>query len=73
MAWPERRGSGPRPWRARYLKPDGTTGSQPGFATRKKALEWGNDQEADIRAGRWIDRHPRSDGLPVAAICDAQR
>lgn len=55
MASAEKRGRGPRPWRARYLKPDGTYGSKPGFETRKKALTWGNDQEADIRNGRWID------------------
>lgn len=55
MASAEKRGNGPTPWRARYLKPDGTIGSQPGFATRKKALTWGNDQEAAIRARKWVD------------------
>lgn len=55
MASAEKRGNGPTPWRARYLKPDGTIGSEPGFATRKKAITWGNDQEAAIRARKWVD------------------
>ncbi|MGE7432791.1 phage integrase central domain-containing protein [Kitasatospora sp. NPDC001175] len=42
-------------WRARYMKPDGKLGSEPGFATKKTAEDWGNEQEALIRAGRWID------------------
>ena len=42
-------------WRARYKRPDGTWGSEPGFATRKTAEAWGEEQEAAIRAGRWID------------------
>jgi hypothetical protein len=28
-------------WRARYRRPDGTLGSQSGFATKKAAEEWG--------------------------------
>ncbi|MFJ5923891.1 hypothetical protein ACIQF6_14965 [Kitasatospora sp. NPDC092948] len=42
-------------WRSRYKKPDGTTGSEPGFPTERTAIEWGSEQEAAIRAGRWID------------------
>ncbi|MFE9764663.1 hypothetical protein ACFYPC_09050 [Streptomyces sp. NPDC005808] len=42
-------------WRARYKKPDGTWGSEPGFETKKLAEAWGEEQESDIRAGRWID------------------
>lgn len=42
-------------WRARYKKPDGTWGSEPGFETKVTAKEWGEQQEAAIRAGRWID------------------
>ncbi|MGW6454979.1 hypothetical protein ACWF94_03490 [Streptomyces sp. NPDC055078] len=41
-------------WRCRYKKPDGT-GSEPGFPTKKTAEDWGNEQEAAIRAGTWID------------------
>ena len=42
-------------WRARYKKPDGTWGSEPGFPTKTRAEDWGEEQEAEIRAGRWID------------------
>jgi hypothetical protein len=42
-------------WRARYLRPDGTWGSEPRFPTKKRAEEWGEEQEAAIRAGSWID------------------
>lgn len=42
-------------WRSRYLLADGTYGSEPGFATKKTAVDWGNAQESLIRAGRWID------------------
>lgn len=55
MASAEKRGSGPTPWRARYTKPDGSYGSKSGFATKRKAEAWGNDQEAKIREGTWID------------------
>lgn len=61
MAYAEKRVStakgskGKVSWRARYLKPDGTWGSEPGFPTKKTAEAWGDDQEAAIREGRWID------------------
>jgi hypothetical protein len=42
-------------YRSRYLKPDGTTGSQPGFPTAVTAKRWGDEQEAAIRAGTWVD------------------
>ncbi|MFG3228169.1 hypothetical protein ACGF07_25755 [Kitasatospora sp. NPDC048194] len=43
-------------WRARFLLPDGINyGSAPGFPTEKTAKEYGQEQEALIRAGRWID------------------
>jgi hypothetical protein len=42
-------------WRARYKKPDGTWGSEPGFPTKTAAENWGEQQEAAIRAGTWID------------------
>lgn len=42
-------------WRARYKRPDGTFGSEPGFPTKKTAERWGEEQESAIRAGRWID------------------
>lgn len=55
MAYAEKRGKGPRPWRSRYKKPDGTLGSEPGFRLKSAAEDWGEDQEAEIRAGTWID------------------
>jgi integrase len=42
-------------WRSRYKKPDGSWGSEPGFPTKVLAENWGEEQEAAIRAGRWID------------------
>ncbi|MFB8037874.1 hypothetical protein ACFC5Z_34130 [Streptomyces sp. NPDC056004] len=42
-------------WRSRYKRPDGTWGSEPGFPTKKLAEEYGEQQEAAIRAGRWTD------------------
>ncbi|WP_258562997.1 hypothetical protein [Streptomyces phytophilus] len=55
MAYGEKRGRGEYPWRSRYRRPDGTLGSEPGFRTRKAAEDWGEDQEAQIRAGTWRD------------------
>lgn len=49
MAWAEKRGKGPTPWRARYQLPDGTWASKPGFRTKNGALEWGRTLEADLR------------------------
>ncbi|MEV6081277.1 hypothetical protein AB0L80_40215 [Streptomyces sp. NPDC052069] len=42
-------------WRCRYLKPDGTWGSKPGFATKKLAETWGDEQESAMRSGAWVD------------------
>ena len=61
MAYAEKRVSqakgkkGKVTWRARYKRPDGTWGSEPGFPTKTTAENWGEEQEAAIRAGRWID------------------
>lgn len=69
MAYGEKRGSGKTPWRARYKRPDGTLGSEPGFRTKRAAEEWGEDQEAAIRAGRWQDpekaRTPFGEFAPI--------
>lgn len=69
MAYAEKRGSGKTPWRARYKRPDGTLGSEPGFRTKKAAEDWGEDQEAAIRAGRWQDpekaRTPLKEFVPT--------
>jgi integrase len=42
-------------WKVRYKKPDGTRGTESGFPTKVTAEAWGEEQEAAIRAGRWID------------------
>ena len=55
MAYAEKRGKGPKPWRVRYKRPDGTDGSEPGFETKKEALTWGREQESRISAGQWTD------------------
>jgi integrase len=55
MAYAEKRGKGPQPWRVKYKLPDGTETSESGFETKAGALAWGRDQEAMIRDGRWTD------------------
>jgi integrase len=55
MAYAEKRGKGPRPWRVKYKLPDGTEVSESGFETKAAALIWGRDQETRIREGRWTD------------------
>lgn len=52
MAYAEKHGKG---WRARYKLPDGSYGSEPGFATKRAAKEWGEEQEV------WLRRHPTYD------------
>lgn len=52
MAWAEKHGKG---WRSRYKRPDGTYASEPGFATKNAAKRHGEQQEAKIREGKWID------------------
>ena len=42
-------------WKVCYKKPDGSKGTESGFPTKGTAKEWGEEQEAAIRAGRWID------------------
>lgn len=61
MAYAEKRRStakgskGKVTWRSRYKKPDGSMGSEPGFPTKKTAEDWGEKQEAAIRAQKWTD------------------
>ncbi len=56
MAYAEKRGKSPRPWRVKYTLPNGKEDSQSGFETKAAALAWGRDQEAKIRDGTWTDR-----------------
>ncbi len=55
MAYAEKRGKGPRPWRVKYKRPDGSEACRSGFETKAAALTWGRDEEARIREGRWTD------------------
>lgn len=63
MAYAEKRGKGEYPWRVKYKKPDGSEGSASGFRTRKDALDYGREQEADIRRGRW--RNPGQSSMTL--------
>ncbi|WP_338699129.1 hypothetical protein V2W30_22480 [Streptomyces sp. Q6] len=47
-------------WRACYKKPDGSKGTEPGFATKTLAVEWGAEQERLIKVGAWIDPEKRA-------------
>jgi hypothetical protein len=55
VAYAEKRGKGPTPWRVKYKLPNGTDTSESGFETKSAALIWGRDQESRIREGRWTD------------------
>lgn len=55
MAYAEKRGKGPRPWRVKYKLPGGMDASESRFETKVAALAWGRGQEAKIREGRWAD------------------
>ena len=55
MAYAEKRGKGPQPWRVKYKLPSGLEASESGFETKAAALAWGRDQEARIREARWTD------------------
>jgi hypothetical protein len=55
MAYAEKRGRGPKPWRVKYKLPNDEETSESGFETKASALVWGRDQEARIREGRWTD------------------
>jgi hypothetical protein len=68
MAYAEKRGKGPAPWRVKYRLPNGTEISEAGFETKAAALTWGRDQEARIRQGRWTD--PNAGKLTVSEWID---
>ncbi len=63
MAYAEKRGKGEYPWRAKYKLPDGTETSASGFRTRKDALDYGHEQEADIRRKKW--RNPNQTSMTL--------
>ncbi|MDA0565146.1 tyrosine-type recombinase/integrase [Streptomonospora sp. S1-112] len=64
MAYAERL---PASWRARFKKPDGTWGSKSGFATKEAALNWGEEQEAEVRARIWIAPEDREIAFEIFA------
>ena len=68
MAYAEKRGKGPKPWRVKYKLPSGIEVSESGFETKAAALTWGRDQEARIREGRWTD--PNAGKLTVGEWID---
>ena len=68
MAYAEKRGKGPAPWRVKYRLPSGIEVSESGFETKAAALTWGRDQEARIREGRWTD--PNAGKLTVGGWVD---
>jgi hypothetical protein len=64
VVYAEKRGKGRQPWRVKYKLPDGTETGESGFETKVAALNWGRDQEARIREGRWTD--PNAGRLTVS-------
>lgn len=52
MAYAEKSGKG---WRARWKRPDGKYDGESGFPTKSAAKRFAEEQEAQVRAGRWID------------------
>ena len=68
MAYAEKRGKGPKPWRVKYKLPNGGEASESGFETKTAALTWGRDQEAKIREGRWTD--PNAGKITVSEWID---
>jgi integrase len=56
MAYAEKRGKGPRPWRVKYKLPNGEFTSESGFETKRSALDFGRSQEARVRSGTWTDQ-----------------
>jgi hypothetical protein len=68
LAYAEKRGKGPRSWRVKYKLPSGVDTSESGFETKAAALNWGRDQEAKIREGRWTD--PNAGKITVSEWID---
>jgi integrase len=56
VAYAEKRGKGEYPWRVKFKRPDGKEDQASGFRTKTDALNYGRDQEADVRHGRFHDR-----------------
>jgi integrase len=67
VAYAEKRGKGPRPWRVKYKVPGGEAGES-GFETKQAALDWGRDQEAKVRGHTWND--PKAGQITVSQWID---
>ncbi|GAB3462436.1 tyrosine-type recombinase/integrase [Actinophytocola sediminis] len=61
MAYAEKRGNA---WRARWRSPDGTLDGLSGFESKKDAVNYGQDREAEIRNGTYVD--PRAGNIALA-------
>jgi integrase len=68
MAYAEKRG---KHWRVRYKRPDGDWHSESAFETKESALNWGRDQETDIRRNEWRD--PRGGEISLKDWIDKWR
>ncbi|MEV0682148.1 hypothetical protein AB0I60_37070 [Actinosynnema sp. NPDC050436] len=68
MAYTEQENDGPRGWRVRYKRPDGTWGRASGFSSDTAAKNWGLEQEALIRRNMWID--PRDAETPFGEFAE---
>jgi integrase len=68
VAYAEKRGKRPQPWRVKYRLPSGMEDSESGFKTKAAALARGRDQEARIREGRWTD--PNAGNITVSEWID---
>lgn len=60
MAYAEKRGN---LWRARWRGPDGTLQGLSGFESKTDAVNYGQDREADLRRGAYID--PRAGNITL--------
>jgi integrase len=67
MAYAEKRGKGPYPWRVKFQVPGGWD-SQSGFRTKDDALEYGRAQETDVARGVFID--PRKGETTLGAFAE---
>jgi len=68
MAFGQRDPHNPNGWRARFLRPDRTYGTQSGFTSRTAAKKWGEEQEALIKRRLWID--PRDAETPFEVVAE---
>lgn len=62
MAYAEKRG---QLWRARWHRPNGSLDGLSGFTTKTAAVKYGQDREAEIRSGTYVD--PRAGSITLTA------